>query len=122
MLLCNMLIPATMYFAGKMMRDNPPERINGFYGYRTSMSRKNRDTWAFAHDHAGKLWVKIGRIMLVVTVAAHIPLYFTENEDTLSIISLIIVGLQLTALLASIIPTEKALKENFNADGTRKHD
>ena len=111
-----------MYFAGKMMRDNPPERINGFYGYRTSMSRKNRDTWAFAHDHAGKLWVKIGRIMLVVTVAAHIPLYFTENEDTLSIISLIIMVLQLTALLASIIPTEKALKENFNADGTRKHD
>ena len=120
LLICDMLIPLTMYFAGRMMKLNPPKTINGIYGYRTTMSRKNMDTWIFAHDHAGSLWMKVGKIMIFVSAAVHIPLYFVNNCDMLSVVCLILTVIQLIVLILSIIPTEKALKDNFNPDGTRK--
>ncbi len=117
-----MFVPITMYFAGKMMKNNPPKSINGIYGYRTTMSRKNMDTWLFAHDHAGRVWEKVGKMMMIITGIIHIPLYFVDNEDVLAISGLILTMIQLIVLILSVIPTEKALKENFNADGTRKND
>ena len=120
LLICDIFIPLTMYFAGRMMKYNPPKTINGFYGYRTSMSRKNMDTWLFAHNHAGEIWMKVGKIMLIITLAIHIPLYFIDNDDILSVICLIMTAMQLITLILSVIPTEKALKENFNPDGSRK--
>ena len=41
------------------MSKYPPKEINGIIGYRTTMSRKNMDTWKFAHDYCGKLWLKL---------------------------------------------------------------
>ena len=35
--------------SGRVMLKHPPKEINNFFGYRTAMSRKNRDTWDFAH-------------------------------------------------------------------------
>ena len=42
-----------------------PDSINPVFGYRTTMSMKNRDTWEFAHQYCGKLWWILG-IMIVV--------------------------------------------------------
>lgn len=47
-----------------MLRKRPPKKINSFYGYRTAMSMKNRETWEFAHKHCGKLWSAWGCIAL----------------------------------------------------------
>ena len=74
MFLCNLLMPSIMVIAGYCMYKNPPKEINGLIGYRTAMSEKNKDTWAFAHDCCGKLWIKSGIILLVPTVLAQIPL------------------------------------------------
>ena len=59
-LICDCLIPAIMIIAGRMMWKHCPKKINGVVGYRTKMSMINMDTWRFAHDHAGKLWWKVG--------------------------------------------------------------
>ena len=32
-----------------------PKEINSVFGYRTSMSMKNKDTWEFAHKYCGKV-------------------------------------------------------------------
>ena len=79
--LCNLLIPLIMLIAGYSMYKNPPKEINGLVGYRTAMSRKNKDTWAFAHNYCGKLWMKSGGILLIPTVIAQIPFtsYATQN-------------------------------------------
>ncbi|MCY6372198.1 SdpI family protein [Clostridium ganghwense] len=34
----------------------PPKEINSTFGYRTTMSSKNKDTWNFAHRYAGIVW------------------------------------------------------------------
>lgn len=45
MTICNFMIPVFMIVIGKIFMKNPPRTINEIYGYRTSRSRKNQDTW-----------------------------------------------------------------------------
>ncbi len=101
------------------MYQHCPKQINGMVGYRTSMSMKNMDTWKFAHDHAGKLWWKIGWIILIPTILIHIPL-FSASDNAIGGLSVIVIMVQLPFLIGPIFSTEKALKNNFNEDGTRK--
>lgn len=52
---------------GKYFLKNAPKEINAAFGYRTSMSMKNRDTWVFAHNYCGKIWFFGGLILLPVS-------------------------------------------------------
>ena len=110
MFLCNLLMPSIMVIAGYCMYKNPPKEINGLIGYRTAMSEKNKDTWAFAHDCCGKLWIKSGIILLVPTVLAQIPFAKT----------LVIEAVQVLVLIGSVILVEKALKRTFDENGNRR--
>lgn len=119
MLVCVLLIPAIMIFAGWFMEKHCPKDINWIIGYRTERSMKNMDTWRFANAHCGRLWQKLGWRMLPVSV---IPMLLTigAGEETVAMIGLLLCVIQLITLLASIVPTERALKEQFHQDGTRK--
>ncbi|MFR8426258.1 MAG: SdpI family protein [Roseburia inulinivorans] len=97
-----------------------PKKINGVVGYQTKMSMINMDTWRFAHDHAGKLWWKVGIGLLGPTGRLYIFLFIGASDDTMGILSIIIIVIQLVFLIGSIFPTEKALKNNFNEDGTKR--
>ena len=119
MLVMTLLIPLTMIAFGTIFIKKPPKNINAFYGYRTSMSMKNMDTWKFAHDYCGKLWWKVGWVTTIASALIHIPLYHSD-ENTIGIAGLILVAIQCFIMVASIYPTEKALKNHFNDDGTRK--
>ena len=57
MLIMDLLIPFTMIGFGKMFLKKAPDQINYVFGYRTSMSMKNQDTWVFAHHYCGKIWI-----------------------------------------------------------------
>lgn len=118
-LIYDCLIPAIMIIAGRMMWKHCPKKINGVVGYRTKMSMINMDAWRFAHDHAGKLWWKVGIGLLGPTMLIHIPFY-GASDDTIGILSIIIIVIQLVFLIGSIFPTEKSLKNNFNEDGTKR--
>ena len=106
MFLCNLLMPSTMVIAGYCMYKNPPKEINGLIGYRTAMSEKNNDTWAFAHDCCGKLWIKSGIILLVPTVLAQIP-FAKSGEDVVGTVTLVIEVVQVLVLIGSVILVEK---------------
>lgn len=71
MFVFDLLIPALMIISGKMMWKHPPKTINGIIGYRTARSMKNRDTWKYAHDYCGRLWWKIGWVLLLPSVIIH---------------------------------------------------
>ena len=118
-LLCDLLVPAIMMIGGIIMKKHCPKDINGLLGYRTTRSMKNMDTWKFAHEYCGKLWQKVGAISFAVSALAHLPFYHSE-ESTLEAVSLILMAIQLIVIIAPIFATEKALKETFNEDGTRK--
>lgn len=45
---------------------------------------------------------------------------FGKSKDTIGNIGLVITFAQLLLLLLTIVPVEKALKENFDKDGNRK--
>ena len=111
--------PAIMIFAGWMMWKHCPKDINGLVGYRTTRSMKNMDTWQFAHDFCGRLWWKIGFVMLAGS-ALIFAFVFRSDEKTIGIAVSVLLLVQCAVLIASIIPTEKALKNTFNDDGTRK--
>lgn len=119
MLICDLLVPIIMIVGGRIMWKHCPKHINGIYGYRTTRSMKNMDTWKFAHEYCGKLWWKIGWIMIILSALIYIPLYHSDN-NVIGIAGVVLITIQCITLIASIYPTEKALKEHFNDDGTRK--
>ena len=118
-LVCDLLVPFTMLIAGRMMWKHCPKNINGIMGYRTIRSMKNMDTWKFAHAYCGRLWWKLGVIMLIPSVLIHIPFY-QSNEKTIGLIGGILITIQCIVLIMAIFPTESALKRTFNDDGTRR--
>ena len=50
----------------------PPKKINEFYGYRTTRSRKSQEAWDFAQRYSAKLMTILGLAALIVAAAAHL--------------------------------------------------
>ncbi len=119
MFICNLLVPLLMIIFGRIMYKHAPKSINGVYGYRTSMSMKNEDTWKFAHDYCGRLWYKIGLIMLIPSVLVQLP-FVKSSTDTIGIMTVVLETVQICVMIASIFPTEKALRKTFDKYGNRK--
>ncbi len=117
MLVCDLLIPAAMGITGYRIWKHCPSKINPTSGYRTRRSMQNMETWKFANTYCGQLWYKAGLIQVLPTIAVHVQ-YVNREVNEIGIASLVIVGVQLTVMLLSIIPVEKALKKKFNKDGT----
>lgn len=66
----------------------------------------------------GKLWWKLGWIVLVPSVIIQFPFY-KSDEDVIGLVGGILCTVQCVILVASVYPVEKALKKYFNKDGTR---
>ena len=116
MLIMDLLLPFTMIGFGKYFMKKAPKEINSVFGYRTSMSMKNKDTWEFAHKYCGKVWYVCGMVMLPITVIFML-LVIGKSEDCVGSMGGIICGVQLIPLIGSILPTEIALKKNFDKNG-----
>ncbi len=118
MAVVSLFVPIIMVIFGKSFLKAAPKEINGIYGYRTAMSMKNQDTWEFAHKHFGKVWFYAGLILLPLNI---IPLLFVmgESKDLIGTIGILVCLIDTAVMLLSIIPTEKALKKNFDSDGNR---
>lgn len=118
MLVCDLLTPGLMMLVGWITWKHPPKDINALYGYRTSRSMKSQETWRFAQEHCGRTWWYLGLALVVPSV---IPMLFVlyAREDTVSLTGVIVLMVQMAVLVASIIPTEIALRKNFDKDGNR---
>lgn len=104
------IIPLLIVLIGYLMNKYPSKKINYFIGYRTFNSMKNENNWKLANQYCGKLWFKIGLIMLIISILLFIfnllkIITFTENM--LSIIVLI----QIIPLLISIFFIENKIKK-----------
>lgn len=119
MLIMNLLIPLIMILFGRYFVKKAPDKINILFGYRTTMSMKNQDTWQFAHKYCGKIWLVCGSVLLPLTVAGML-LLIGKGKDFIGNVGSIICMLQLIPLVLAILPTEIALKKTFDKDGNRK--
>lgn len=115
---CNMLVPLIMLIVGISFSNHPPGTINGIYGYRTTRSMKSQEAWIFANTYFGVVWKKTGAVMCVLT-AVPSGLSWWLGEKGQVVVSGVLVTLQCVVLILSIIPVEKALKENFDKSGKK---
>lgn len=106
------------------MRQNDVEKtaenVNSVLGYRTARSMQDRETWRFAHEHCGKLWWKIGWVMLGASIAVRAAADCGWSSAIESF-SVILCMLQCAVLIFSIFPTEKALKQTFDDEGKKNN-
>ncbi len=119
MLVMDLLLPAIMVVFGLRFLKSPPKEINTLYGYRTTRSMKNRDTWDFAHRHIGKLWRALGLAMLPLSALAMLPAW-GKDIGTVALFGGVVCIVQTAVLLGSIVPTEWALKKTFDDLGNRR--
>lgn len=119
LLVCNLLLPVIMIVAGRLMWKHCPKEINGIYGYRTRRSRINEDTWKYAHEYCGKLWWKLGFIMLIPTIITFI-LFINSSHKTIGTVGLFPCIIQCIIMIATVFATENALKKAFTDDGMRR--
>lgn len=117
-LIMNLLIPIMMIGFGKYFSKNAPKQINFVWGYRTTRSMKNQETWQFAHHYIGKLWIKAGWTLLITSI---LPMFFVigQNENTIGMLEGIISFIQIIFLTTPIFLTEKALKNTFDQQGNK---
>ena len=112
MTICNLVIPLLMIVIGQVFIKNPPKTINGIYGYRTSRSKKNQDTWNFAHLYCGKLWWKVGWVMLPLSVIGMFPV-IGKNDNIVGGVGAVVVTVECIVLVITIFFVERALAKKF---------
>lgn len=119
MLALGLLLPVVMILFGTMFMKSAPKKNNYIFGYRTELSMKNRDTWEFAHKYIGKLWFRLGLLLIPITVIPML-LVIGHSENVVAVAGLIIGFVNTVTLIVPIFFTEKALDKAFDKDGNRK--
>lgn len=111
------LIPISMIVFGFILNKHCPKDVNSVFGYRTTMSTKNKDTWYFANTKFGKLWEVIGAVLLLICLVVFFLIY--KNAEFYNLV-IWIMGIQCTIMLLPIIFIEKELNRLFDKSGKRK--
>ena len=117
--ICSLLVPVIVIITGRMMWKHYPKNVNGLIGYRTTLSMRNIDTWKFANEYCGRLWYRMGLLMLIFSIIICL-LFFKASYNTAFMASLILIAIQCIILVATIFPTENALKREFPEEETRR--
>ena len=115
----NMIIPVLLVVCGVWLFMCPPKEINSIFGYRTAMSKTNKDTWLFAQKYSGKLMFIIGAILSLLSIVVILLLLDTET-GTLRVLGSYLPIAHLIFIMIPIALTEKALSKNFDISGNRK--
>ena len=118
MFLMTLLIPAVMLVFGYRYRKGGPKKINRLFGYRTPRAMKTRETWDFAHRSCGTYWSWIGWPALTAAIT-YMPIVRNRDVDTIAFAATTLILLQLAAMCLVIVPTERALKREFDENGNR---
>ena len=114
----DLLVPVSMLWIGRKFLVNPPKTINGGYGYRTARSMRNQQTWDFAHQVCGQLWVKTGKWMVLPSALAMLVV-IGQDIDVVGIVCGVVASVQCVVMLGTICPVEQALKRNFDRFGRK---
>ena len=119
MLMMALLLPFTLLVFGIYFYKRAPKNINVVFGYRTSRSMKNMNTWRFAHHYCGRIWIVSGGVSLPLSILSML-LVIDKGENTIGYVGALWLFLPLILIVISIILTEKALKKKFDKLGQPK--
>ena len=128
-LIMSLGLPLFMVIHGFQIKKGWAQRVkvNKWNGYRTKMSKKNQETWIFAHNYWGNLLIPFGFILIPLSIGTAIlvehstfapmdtePWFGGLVTGTISLV------VQLIIFCILIIPTEMALKKEFDENGERR--
>jgi uncharacterized membrane protein len=102
-LIAHILMAPLMCLITLIWKKNPPENVNNFYGYRTSLSMKSQENWDIANKYAPKvmLW-----ICLVDTILQVVFFFMFEYRTSILVsAAVLVISLPLVLLF-----TERHLK------------
>lgn len=105
----DLLLPVMMTLLGFVFLKRPPKNINMFYGYRTSRSMRSMDSWQYAHERCGKLWIRLGPVLFLLILLS--KLLIPLDEEILSLVHMTIL---IFSLFATVFVVEKELKRKFD--------
>ena len=60
-----MATPLALLVIGLVWRAQPPKRDGSGLAYRTALSDRSDETWAFAHRHISRLWTRLGLLVAI---------------------------------------------------------
>jgi uncharacterized membrane protein len=103
-----------LFIVGLLFIMFPPKNINSFYGYRTTNSRRNLDTWKVANSYSAILMAIEGLILAVIGL---LTTFFNDNK---AIETALDIGLMFSSFIILVVATEKHLNKLFDEDGNRK--
>ena len=93
----------------------PPKKINEFYGYRTTRSRKSQEAWDFAQRYSAKLMTLFSFAALLVAEVTHwLRNSLCINSECLMLYDIgIIVVLPIIVVIPPIVLTELKLRNRL---------
>lgn len=104
---------AFMLILAYVIRTKPPKQINHIYGYRTSRSMKNKQTWDTANKFSSELMLRFCVYSFFLPVIGYVLI---PNWNLL----FTIVGNTILIFLV-IYYTEKYLRQHFDKEGNQIH-
>ncbi len=116
MLISCLLLPFTMLIVGSVMYRHTPRRGKVALGYRSKASMRSPETWKFANEYCGKIWMLLGVVLLVAVTVSFICMW-EDDEDAVTKAGVIIIAAETALMVVSIGPVESALKKRFDKDG-----
>lgn len=119
MLFIAIVLPLIMFMSSFYFIAGGPKNINNIFGYRTGRSMINKDTWIFAHEYCGKLWLKVSIVFILASIVIMLCLIKTDQRVFVAVGFVIFIA-EFVTLFFTINKTEKALADNFDIKGNRK--
>lgn len=121
LIFCTMVMSLIFLVGGYSLRKTAKRKINHVIGYRTSLSMKNEDTWAFANDELGKIWIKIGWFIVPFTILFNVVFAFVKLNCYEMVCVLFVIG-EIVVLFITRAIVESKMRRTFNRDGSRKEE
>ena len=112
-----MLIPIGMILIGIFQQYLPPKKIS--FKCDLLMLNRSQETWDFAQQYWGKLFLLLGKYLLIFSLLTIIFIY-KRDQKTVEIVGGSWIIFQIILMYCSFILTEIALKKNFDKNGNRK--
>lgn len=111
--MASLMLAAVFIVCGFILIIFPPKTINSLYGYRTSFSMKNQDTWDVAQKYGGYSMIVLGIANGIFGGWAAIQPLIVNGLIAQMIFLLI-------GVVVMLVVDEKHLSKIFNKDGSRK--
>lgn len=105
-----------MIVMGILWMNFPPKSRDVKIGYKSPMSKKNDNTWRFAHAYISKVWLWIGMFLFVSRTI--FTKFFNKANQRFGLILLI----EIIVMILTIVVTEVALIRKFDREGKEKFD